>query len=375
MSAPVDLQRVLALAVHRLCEHRRLTARERQVCAHIRDCRTPALGGRRQRCTRCRYERVRYHSCRDRHCPKCQGAASARWAERQRALTLPVAYHHAVFTLPAVLNTWVGAHPRALYDQLFASAWASLRAFTARHPRLGGQGAMSAVLHTWGQTLTRHVHLHCLVPAGALTEDGRWRSLTGAYLFPVRALSRRFRGHFVSAVRRRVRAGELPRIAPDEVDAMLERLMNLEWVVYTKPCLDHTERVVDYLARYTHRIALTDARLVAINGQRVALRYRDYRDDRHKTLWLDAETLMQRFLLHVLPAGFMRVRHFGFLANRCRAKRLRHIRTQLPSSPHRADARITADDPQGAAVETCPRCRTATMHTRETIAPKRSDGG
>ena len=378
MSAAVDLQRVLAVAMGTLGAEHRLSPREGQVCAHIRDCRTPALGGRRERCGGCDYERVHYHSCRDRHCPKCQGRASAKWAERQHRQVLPVTYHHLVFTVPSALNAWVARHPRSVYDQLFASAWATLAAFCSEHQRLGGQGAMSAVLHTWGQRLTRHVHLHCLVPAGALTDDGRWREVSGGYLFPVRALSRRFRGHFVAGLRRRTRAGEFERLAPGEVDATLDALMAVDWVVYSKACLGHTGRVVDYLARYTHRIALTDTRLFAIRGERVALRYLHDREARtHKLLWLDAAELVRRFLLHVLPRGFMRIRHFGFLANRCRAERLAQIRTAI------AVPTIESDEPDaggngespGSAYEPCPRCRTGVMHLIAELAPARREGG
>lgn len=209
MSAATDLQRVVALAMAHRGGLGHVPARQRQVLSHIGDCRTPALGGLTQRCGACAYERVRFHSCRDRHCPKCQGRASAQWAERQSAQVLAVRYFHVVFTVPEQLNRWASVHPRIVYGQLFTSAWATLSAFAANHRRLGGQGAMSAVLHTWGQTLTRHVHLHCLVPGGVFTQTRGWRGVRGEYLYPVRALSRRFRAHYVRALRARAQAGEL----------------------------------------------------------------------------------------------------------------------------------------------------------------------
>ena len=308
MNAPgTDLQSVLGAFLPRYLEGRALHPRQRQVCAHIETCRTPALGGYVEGCERCEYRGpVRYRSCRDRHCPKCQGRASLEWSERERQALLPVTYHHLVLTVPDALNHWVQLYPRALYAQLFESAWATLSAFAADPRRLGGQLGGTAALHTWGQTLTQHVHLHWLIPGGVLTEAGLWRAARGNYLFPVRALSRRFRGHFVAGLRRRALAGELERTAAQEVDAMLDALMATEWIVYTKPCLGHAERVVAYLARYTHRTALSDRRLLGVEGGRVALRYTDYRDRRReKVLWLEGTELIRRFLLHVLPKGFM----------------------------------------------------------------------
>jgi hypothetical protein len=230
---------------------------------------------------------------------------------------------------------------------------------------------MTAVLHTWGQTLTQHVHLHCLVPGGALSGEGRWRIAKGSYLFPIRALSRRFRGHFVSALRRRAQAGALGRVGDAvAIDAMLDTLMAKDWVVYAKPCIGHTERVVGYLGRYTHRIALSDRRLVGINATRVGLRYTDYRDGgRHKTTWLEGTELVRRFLLHVLPKGLMRIRHYGFLANRCWSTRVHQIRRALEM----ADDEVPKRDADTATPDTepCPRCRSARLRAVALLAPQR----
>ena len=232
-AAGTDLQRVLATFLPRYRHEHALHPRQRQVCAHIRDCRTAALGGLVEGCERCEYQSPpRFNSCRDRHCPKCQGRAAAQWGERQRERLLPVTYYHLVFTVPDALNPWVQLCPRVLYAQLFASAWATLSAFAANPRRLGGQLGATLVLHTWGRTLIQHVHLHCLVPGGVLTAAGEWCPAKGAYLFPVRALSRRFRGHFVAGLRRRQRAGELERLDPEAVDGMLDALMASDWVVY-----------------------------------------------------------------------------------------------------------------------------------------------
>lgn len=343
-----------------------LDAQRRKVCGHLLACRTAAMGGRVMRCERCGDEQRWYHGCRDRHCPQCQGRATRRWAERQREGVLPVAYHHLVFTLPHGLNGWVQLHPQRLYRLLFDSAWSTLKAFGEDPRRLGGQLGMTAVLHTWGQNLAQHVHLHCLVPGGALDAQGHWRGAKGTYLFPVRALSRRFRGAMVAALGRSARAGELHRVTrPGEIERMLEALMDREWVVYAKPCLSHTPAVVDYLARYTHRIALTNARILAVDDEGVDLRYRDARDGRSKTLHLAGEEFVRRLMLHVLPRGFMRIRHFGFLANRCRAARVAEIREDLASVPTEAESvrergapSMTGTDPDYP----CPRCRLGRLH-------------
>ncbi len=329
-------------------------------------------------CDGCGYTQIHYASCRDRHCPKCQGRASARWSEREAATLLPVVYHHVVFTVPATLNGWVSLHPEAVYGQLFASAWSTLAAFAAR--RLDGRLGMTAVLHTWGEQLTRHVHLHCLVPGGALDADGGWHPVKGPYLFPVRALARRFRGNFVAGLRERAAAGALVGVThPGEVDAVLDTLMASDWVVYSKPCLGHTETVLAYLARYTHRIALSDSRLVTIDGRRVGLRVRDHRrGGERKTLWLDGVELVRRYLLHVLPKGFMRVRHYGLLANRCRVACLAAARVAIAAvlegpgeSRDPGAAAGAGDNPD----RVCPRCHRPTLRTSYRPAPARRDTG
>lgn len=352
MSAPVTMQHIL----NRFGEASSLDPRRRQVCRHLQTCRTAALGGRQLQCDQCEAGQCWYHSCRDRHCPQCQGRATHLWAERQRDHLLPVRYYHLVFTLPHELNGWVQVHPEGIYRLLFEATWGTLKAFGRDPKRLGGELGMSAVLHTWGQNLTRHVHLHCLVPGGVLADNGRWRGTEGTYLFPVKALSRHFRGRMVRLLRRAASRGELHRVTrPGEIDAVLDALMAKPWVVYTKHCLSHTGTVVDYLARYTHRIAITNARLLKVDAGQVTFRIKDYRDgNRRKTLTLDGETFVQRFLLHVLPKGLMRIRHYGFLANRCRRDKLARIRQALAAPP-------PAATPENADTVTpgypCPKCR------------------
>lgn len=354
MAEPATLQHALV----RFLNPAGLDGQRRRVCAHLLGCRTEAMGGVRLQCAHCEYEQSRYFSCRDRHCPQCQGRAIGQWAERQRAQILPVPYHHLVFTLPHALNGWVQLHPEVIYQRLFAAVWGTLKAFGEDPRRLGGELGMTAVLHTWGETLTQHVHLHCLLPGGALGADGRWRRARSTYLFPVRALSRHFRGRMVSGLRAAADAGELHRVSRDgEIDTLLSTLMASEWVVHSKDCLAYTATVVDYLARYTRRIAITDARILTVDEQRVTLRYTDYRSgERNKPMVLAGEEFVRRFLLHILPKGLMRVRHYGFLANRCRRARLVCVRLALAQpEPSAVTAEEAEDCPR------CPRCRRAPM--------------
>ncbi len=371
MTETASLQAAIAACLDGYAENHRLSPRQWQVCRHVLDCRTAALGGLALRCDNCAEETPVYHACRDRHCPRCQRRATEAWCEKQRAAVLPVTYHHMVFTLPHVLNPWIEVHNRELYSLLFEAVWATLSAFGADPKRLDGQLGMTAVLHTWGQTLTRHVHLHCLVPGRALSEQGQWNPATSTDLFPVRALSRHLRGGFVSRLRQAINDGRLKRVkGAAQIDAMLDALMGTEWVVYSKPCLCRT--VVDYLGRYSHRIALSDARVLNLDNGEVELAYKDYRDGDNKVMSLSAEELLRRFLLHVLPKGFMRIRHFGFLANRCRRHRLAQIRTAIKAKAaetvERTQAEETPDRP-------CPKCRRGRLRVVGEIAPKAWAGG
>jgi len=377
MGERASLQRVMKECLQEYRNTHQLSARQRQVCRHVLTCRTAALGGFALECDQC-HDPVRlYHACRDRHCPRCQRQASERWCERERAAVLPVTYYHLVFTLPHALNGWVELHPRELYGLLFETVWATLSAFGADPKRLDGELGMTAVLHTWGQTLTRHVHLHCLLPGGAFSADGHWRAARSTYLFPVRALSRHFRGGFLSRLRKAIEQGRLPRLDPARIDPLLDELMGVEWSVYSKPCLGHTETVVDYLGRYTHRIGLSDHRLRALDDGQVQLEYTDYRDGAaHKTMTLATEELIRRFLLHVLPRGFMRVRHFGFLANRCRAGRLEAIRRAIERAartpPDAADHVLEKPPFDGYP---CPKCGRGRLRIVGELTPQRLDGG
>ena len=259
----------------------RLSPQQAKVLNCIECCRTPVLGGQHLVCGSCGYEQDRYHSCRNRHCPQCQKVASAQWLERRREDLLPVPYFHLVFTLPHELNGWVQLHPEVIYALLFKAVSHTLKSFGRDPKRLDGEVGMTLVLHTWGQNLNQHVHLHCLIPGGALSEDGTsWHAARSAYLFPVRALSRCYRGMMVRLLRQAWEQQLLNRICqPGQVDEVLDRVMAKPWAVYAKPTSHHTDSVLNYLSRYTYRIAISDHRLVGMDESSVSFRWKDYRHD------------------------------------------------------------------------------------------------
>ncbi|MEO7727328.1 MAG: IS91 family transposase [Burkholderiales bacterium] len=302
----------------------------------IEACRTATLGGHIAQCERCGSLRYSYHSCRNRHCPKCQTLAKERWLSHQRAELLPVSYFHLVFTLPHEVNALAQAHPRAIYALLFAAVSATLTEFGSNPRWLGGDIAATLVLHTWGQTLSQHLHLHCLVAAGALHPDGHWIRSRRGFLFPVKALSSVFRGKFMAALRQFLQqniklTGANAELAhPDARQRFFEALHQKPWVVYAKQPFAGPDQVLDYLGRYTHRVAISNHRLVSVTGTDVRFRYKDYaHGNQRKVMSLHAHEFIRRFLLHVLPAGFMRIRHYGLIANRAKRAKLALARAAL----------------------------------------------
>jgi hypothetical protein len=360
-----------------------LARAQRRAVQAIETCRTAALGGHRQTCDTCGAERLAYNSCRNRHCPKCQTLAKKRWIEARRAEWLPVEYFHVVFTLPHTLKALAQGNPRVLYTLLFRAVAATLTTF-GRDPRhLGGDVGGTAILHTWGQNLSQHLHLHCIVPGGALTQDeSRWIATPPGFLFPVRALAQVFRGKYLDGLQRAFTAGQLafagstaPLADPATFAAWLQALRRPDWVVYAKRPFAGPTQVLEYLGRYTHRVALSNARLVSLTDGVVRLRWRDYADgDRVKVMALDAEEFIRRFLLHVVPGGFVRIRHFGFLANRTRRAKLARCRALLGQSPPPPTApsesvpalmlRLTGID-----IERCPHCPQGRLRLTEILAP------
>ena len=371
MTKSITLQSLLQRHLSDYQQSHQLDANRLKVCDHLLRCHTPALGGLSYECDHCEREIPLYHSCRDRHCPQCQQRATRQWSDRQQQAVLPVTYYHLVFTLPHELNGWVQLHDEVIYALLFQTVWKTLKAFGADPKRLDGKLGMTAVLHTWGQNLSQHVHLHCLIPGGALGAKDQWHVAKSNYLFPVKALSRHYRGNLVSALRNNASKGKLSRITnTDEVDQTLGVLMQKDWVVYSRHCLNQTDNIISYLARYTHRIAISNQRLIDIQQDQVRFRYKDYRDDQQKIMPLHYGEFIRRFLMHVLPKGFMRIRHYGLLANRCRAQSLKVIRQILATPPpHKAEA--SNQEPE---TYPCPKCRQGRLIFKHKISPMKFMG-
>lgn len=338
-----------------------------KVMRHLTACRTKALGGQTVHCDACDFEQHRYHSCRNRHCPKCQQKATQKWCEAQLENVLPVPYYHVVFTLPHELNSWVQCHSEVIYRCLFEVVWHTLKTFGADQKRLNGELGMTAVLHTWGQNLSRHVHLHCLIPGGALSVDQtQWHRAKSNYLFPVKALSRHFRGKMVSALRGAYTQGELSRLNPAELSEQLARLMSKDWVVYSKAYINKPDTVVRYLGRYTRKIALSESRIRSVDDDHVVFDYKDYRDGKDKHMQLSGIEFLRRFLLHVLPQGFMRIRHYGFLSNRTRRQKLAVIRQCLQMPVRKKESR-QGTDAIHPVMCICPKCKKGHLQMRVEI--------
>jgi len=344
-----------------------LTTPQKKALRDLALCRTAALGGHVERCLDCGHERPAYNSCRNRHCPKCQALSRARWLERESAYLLAVEYHHVVFTLPAELAELASTNAAALYNLLMQAASATLRAVAANPKRLGAEIGVLMVLHTWGQNLHHHPHVHCVVTGGGLSCNAkgevdaspRWVSCRPGFFLPVRVLSRVFRGKFLAGLGALHRQGKLtlPGLLSNgpSFTAWLSPLYAKEWVVYAKAPFGGPEQVLKYLARYTHRVAISNHRLVKLEQGRVTFRYRDYADSRkEKFLTLSALEFLRRFVLHVLPKGFMKIRHYGLLASRqrearlCQARRLLLANLALPAG---ASSGIEPAEPAR-----CPEC-------------------
>jgi len=359
-----------------------LCAQQHRVMRAIETCRTAELGGQVAHCDRCGAQVLRYHSCRNRHCPKCQTLAKERWVEVRCAELLPVPYFHVVFTLPHALNPLAQGNPRVLYKLLFHAATETLQAF-GRDPKwLGGELGITLVLHTWGQNLNQHPHGHCLVTGGALSPDGeRWIAAKRGFLFPVRALSKVFRGKYLDALSQAFERGELrfagqttTRAPPKGFALLLATLRAEDWVVYSKRPFAGPEQVLAYLGRYTHRVAISNERLVRLEQGTVHFRWRDYaQGNKTKIMNLPAEEFIRRFLLHVLPKGFMRIRHFGLLANRHRAEYLARARRALDVPPPPPAPTETAEAflsrVIGLDVRLCPYCHQGRLRLIGSLPP------
>jgi hypothetical protein len=364
----------------RQAQRAHLSLGQLKVMSAIEQCRSAALGGHVLRCEGCHEVEISYNSCRNRHCPKCQASAAQRWLEARQADLLPVEYYHVVFTLPAPVSDIAYTNKAVLYGLLFDIAAEVLQTIAADPKHLGARIGATLVLHTWGSALTHHPHVHGIVPGGGLSPDGqRWVSCRPGFFLPVRVLSRLFRRRFLEELAH-VREtgllrffGEHATLADRHAFAVwLKPLRQCEWVVYAKRPFAGPEAVLAYLSRYTHRVAISNSRLISLDERGVTFRWKDYRvkgPTRHKTMTLDADEFMRRFLLHVLPAGFHRIRHYGLLANGCRKADLALVRKLLPSAcvtaAAAADAGHEASTPAPTFV--CRHCGAA-MIVIETLA-------
>ena len=310
---------------------------QRRVIGAIEACRTAALGGHLRRCADCGHAEIAYNSCRDRHCPECQGHARAAWVAARCAELLPVPYFHVVFTLPAPVGAIAFQNKATVYAILFRAAAETLRVIAADPRHLGAEIGGVSVLHSWGQAMQHHPHVHCIVPAGGLSPDrARWIGCPPGFFLSVKVLGRLFRRLFLERLAGAFAAGGLrfsgdlaPLAETDAFAAHCALLRRIDWVVYAKRPFGGPEQVLAYLGRYTHRVAIANSRLLGMADGKVSFRWKDHRDGRQKVMTLDAGEFMRRFLLHVLPPGFHRIRHFGFLANGHRAARLALCRRLL----------------------------------------------
>jgi hypothetical protein len=331
-----------------------------KVMSAIEACRTEALGGHVAGCAKCGHHHIAYNSCKNRHCPKCQGPAARDWMAARAEDLLPVEYFHLVFTLPAEIARIAYWNKRALYGLLFRASAETVMTIAADPRHLGARVGMTAVLHTWGSALTHHPHIHMIVPGGGLSPDGtRWIACRPGFFLPVRVLSRLFRRLFLEGLAALHKAGQLRFFGdlagladPAAFAAHLAPLRKAEWVVYAKPPFGGPEAVLAYLSRYTHRVALSNSRLISADADTVAFRWKDYRiktGDRQKVMRLATDEFIRRFLIHVLPDGFHRIRHYGLLAGATRKATIARIRTLLGEASPAQDL-----DPQTSGAEIVP---------------------
>jgi hypothetical protein len=308
MRALYEVSQVLKQHWGEVENHPKINRWQLRTLGSLHRCRTADLGGHVDACTDCGNTRISYNSCRNRHCPKCKGKNREKWLAEREAELLPVPYFHVVFTLPDILNQLALHQPKAIYDSLFEASWQTINSFAKDEKHLGAKAGMIAILHTWGQQLSLHPHLHCIVPAGGLTKTGKWKSAKtqGKYLFPVKAMSKVFRAKYVKALKSRIK--------PEK--ELINALFKKEWVVYAKRPFGHPKSVLEYLGRYTHKVAISNHRILAIDSEKTTISYKDYRQGAKKLeMSLDNMEFIRRFAMHILPKGLVRIRHFGILGS------------------------------------------------------------
>lgn len=361
-----------------------LSCEQREALRDIAQCRSAALGGHVEQCNQCGHQQIAYNSCRNRHCPKCQAAARGEWMQERAAELLPVEYFHIVFTIPEQLRALALQNKRVIYGLLFKAASQTLLEIAADQKHLGAVIGFLAVLHTWGQALQHHPHLHCVIPGGGLSADhSRWVSCREGFFLPVKVLSRLFRGKFIAYLRdankqtRLVFHGRLEYLAKsDQFSSLLSDVSNTEWVVYAKRPFGGPEQVLKYLARYTHRVAISNQRLIALANGQVTFKWKDYTDGNAvKEMTLSVKEFTRRFLLHILPRGFVRIRHYGLLANRCRRERLECCWKILQDGANQASLQGATNESENQddtehQTQLCPACGRGRMMIVERFEPQ-----
>src|SRR5215471_13665780 len=359
-----------------------MSTAQRRVMTAIEVCRTAALGGQIEQCDQCGHQRICYRSCRNRHCPKCQSLARAEWIQRRQAELLDCEYFHVVFTVPEEIATIAYQNKAVVYGILFRATAETLRIIAADPKHLGAEIGFFAVLHSWGSNLLHHPHLHCVIPGGGISPDGtHWISCHPHFFLPVRVLSRSFRRRFLKYLQNTFAAGQLHFFTSLEhlhdrrqFTRYLAPLQKKKWVVYAKPPFGGPQQVLDYVGRYTHRVAISNNRLMDIEGGQVQFQWKDYRDKgQQKTMTLSAEEFIRRFLLHALPDGFQRIRYYGFLGNRYRQEKLARCRQLLNMAPPaQSPAALEYLDQHkeltGSSLRECPVCQQGRMVIVEAVA-------
>lgn len=353
-------------------EESKLNTHHKRMLRALSLCRTAALGGHIDGCTSCGYLRISYNSCRNRNCPKCQAVNREKWITAREAELLPVPYFHVVFTIPDALNQLCLYRPKIMYNILFRSAWQTIQAFATDKKHLGAKPGMTAVLHTWGQTMSLHPHLHCIVPGGGLTPEGKWKNARskGKFLFPVRAMSTVFRAKFVAALRKAAKIEKL-NIEPQ----IFKQLFAKKWVVFAKRPFAGPKQVIEYLGRYTHKIAISNSRITKVTDTQVAFKYKDYRKNgEHKIMTLSIQEFIRRFAQHILPHAFHRIRHYGFLGSRFKKENLHKARKSLGAKIKPAIQALKWQDIAKQKLnydhQLCPHCQQKTMVTIQTLLPE-----
>jgi len=357
----------------------KLNAQQKKVFTNLSNCRTQAMGHHIDKCDNpdCKHVHISYNSCRDRHCPKCNGAKREQWVKMRERDLLPVKYFHVVFTVPDTLNQIFLAHQRLMYDLLFKSAWETIKKFGLDHKHLGAKTGMVALLHTWGQNLAYHPHVHCIIPGGGITKNEKWRDTknNGKFLFPVKALGKVFRGKFTDELIKLDEHGAIclqQKFAPGK--KYLHPLYKNKWVVYAKLPMCNAMQVVNYIGRYSHRIAISNHRIKNVENGMVGFSYFNYRTSKDGTISLSAGDFLQRFALHILPPGYMKIRHYGILSARNKAVALDIARKALGAGDHNnrpgKSPKHVGVDGRGRISYLCPVCKTGRMVVVETHRPK-----